>query len=388
MKRMILSIIIFSLFFSTIAAAAGEYGWECSSDESKAYGPIKVTYVNSNHASRSVIFSLTPQKHPIIIPGIDLLIGFNSNACEKISMKMKDSSGNEIGSYSDMPYSPFKDCDVSFAGSKENQEFELKQTGSYNGFLTDIMFKAPEDEGTYDLEIYSPEDIHLSTAEFEVPNGDTVAKTESKTKDCYDGTNNFTVKLEASHPIVIEPDVPGEIYVTISGPSQSVIKDLFENMTSMLYQQEISLKSQEDSTCSGDSCTQTYYVYSAGSTSRILYVMGHRPIDNAGYVITDMIISLLDKTKLTDMNTTLSELRDASAEYESYYTSTGDNSKADSWGEIKDDLDAMLSTLKPLLKAVDDKEFTVGEVRDLLNIIEEWPADIAELKAKIGGLNE
>ncbi len=358
--------------------------WTCKY-ENPPYGPIEIKYENPNFPDKGIIYALTPQRHPIIVPGELQLLQLKSNVCEEVKLIIEDTEGNKIAEYSKKADIPFKNCDI----PNDADQGMINAIKRSKGFLTYLFFKAPTEEGEYYLKLFDTQNNLLRTGVIEVPSLDSIAKVTSREAYCNNSpTNFFTIELIAPHPVIVKDDSAGEVQVTIREPSTSEIEKIFENITVSFTTSEsvgIELQPKEGITCSDDECTKTYLLPSSISTSGILTVW--EDLGNGGRSsLNSMVVSVVDANTVVEISNKLDRLYNTSEELERRYSKEGIKEKSEKWGEIKEELVKIKEGITSIKKILDKQKLTLRDVKEVVNNIDNCKENLNRLSEKIGGI--
>ncbi len=375
MKKFTFIIFASLLVTFSIGAYAISSEWVCTYGDSP-YGDIEITYTNEDATNKAEIHAITPQKHPIIYPGGELVLQLNSENCFEFTLVVKDYGGNEVGRYSEKPYSPYPECEIPPGGSTEGIEF-----------LTMIVFDAPGNPGTYTLDVYDPQNVLLTTGVIEILDPTTQVSSVSRTSWCTIDDSNYTIILSVPYPVVFEPDNPGEMSVIIKGSDTSAINEMFNQMSMSIspqYAAQISLNESGSPVCSDNECRQDYSVTSSTSVSAIAYVW-HEETSISKTAINSKGITLLDLSKLKEIKSKLDELSSTALDYVDYYSSINDNENVMKWQDAYDKVSSISSQKSTLIPVLESREFKISDVVDLINIIEDSQQDIDETITSLSG---
>ena len=367
-------IFIFILVNSTFVNAISSQ-WSCGYGE-PPFGNIDIIYTNENTINTAEIYAITPQKHPIIYPGGELILQLNSKNCFEYTMKVKDSSDIEILQYSEKPYSPFVECNIPAGESTEGIDF-----------LTMIKFNAPSNYGKYTLDIYDDKKILLTTGAIEILKPSTIVPSIQRNTWCTIDDSNYVITLDAPYPVIFENNNPGKISVIIKGISKSTINEMFNQISMSIspkHAAQISLTKSGNPVCSDGECKQDYSLSSSVSTSAIAYIWQEKS-KNSKVAINSEGITILDVGKLKEIKSRLDDLSSTSAEYVIYYNSTNDNTKAQIWQDVYNNINSISDEITNLIPILDSKNLKISNVVDLINITEKSQKYLDEIINSLSG---
>ncbi len=347
--------------------------WKCVSVDQEPLGDIELLYVNQNSANKANIFAITPQIHPIIIPGVELFLQLHSPSCFKFDVAIKDSGGNDIKHYSGQPYSPHS-CDIETSGYSEE-------------FLTNIELYAPENPGRYTIEVYDPDKTLLTTGSIEVlkPSDEIgVIETESI---CEIDNLNYSEIMEVPYPLIAENGAPGKIKIKIAGGDEAKVREIMKqvsmSVSPMIYV-DISLNKSGALECSNNICVQDYSLSSSSTTHGIIYAWQEIP-DKSGsssVAINSNGITILDLDSLKSIKYKLENLSSVASEYVryyEYYSSGADKEKIGTWKAIHDKIVSMINEIKKSEPALNSRKLKIMDIDSLVKFLNNSQKGIDEI---------
>lgn len=328
------------------------------------------------------IFSIQPQEHPITYPGGRLLVQLNSEACHESILVFKSSTGQEIARQSELPYSPWPNCDIP-AGYQMNGQKHL----------TNMIFNTANDVyGPHIIEIYNPNNTLLASAQIDIRNPETSFPTIRKGTLCNIEDYGYPMNLEVPYPLISTSNTESKVKVTIgfgAGERQENAEEIFDSLILQITKGQIAKEDLTKSgqvSCSNYFCEQEYKLPEIQNATEIIYVF-HDEGDKGKSAIIGQAVTVLKLEKLESIDSKLVILSNVAKDYVARYKFFNQVEEVAKWEAISDRLEALSSESTRVISYLKNPNFTIQNVVDLINFVKETPTEIDDIKEMAGGEN-
>jgi hypothetical protein len=375
MRKILLAFLLVLFIIPTIFALSND--WACDSGSSP-YNPDAQII----SGGETTIFSIQPQEHPITFPGGKLLVQLNSKDCQENVLVFKSSTGSEIARQSEMPYSPWPNCDIPTGYEMNDQSH-----------LTNIIFNtALGTFGEHMIEIYNPSNTLLASAQINIRNPETAFPTIRKGALCNIGDYGYPMNLEVPYPLISTSNTESTIKVTVgfgAGERQEEAEAIFDNLILQITKGQIAkedLTKINSTSCSNYFCEQEYLLPEIQSATEIVYVF-HDEGEKGKSAIISQAVTVLELEKLESIDSKLVILSNVAKDYIARYKFLNQVEEVAKWEAISNRLEALSSESTRVISYLKNPNFTIQNVADLIDFIKETPNEIGDIKEMAGGEN-
>ncbi|MEA2036978.1 MAG: hypothetical protein U9O94_05685, partial [Nanoarchaeota archaeon] len=165
------------------------------------FGEIKITKTST----KASIYAITPQRHPILFPGVEMLLQFNSDECKEFTLIGSDSEGLEVARYKEGPYFPYPDCNMPADDSYKATHY------------IHFLFNIPDKYGRYTLEVYDGSKL-LTAGIIDLQDPEAKVSVTPRKVECTVSDSKYTVFVDVPYPVLVESTNAEKISVVIKGP--------------------------------------------------------------------------------------------------------------------------------------------------------------------------